>query len=398
MTARSLTIVLGFIAFIALGLPDALLGIAWPFMRLELNRPLEASGIIVMAGTLGAALSGFISSWMSQRFGIGRLLALSCSLTGAALFAYAWVGEFWLIVLCAVVIGLAAGATDATVNGYVAKNFSERLMQWLHACFGIGITLGPLIMTAVLASQLPWQRGYQVHGAMQIALAILFFVTASIWIAGKKGAALSEDEKHEADHHSTTMVQSLKDVRVLLGMMIFFLYCGLEFSVGLWTFSLLTEVRGLSTAQAGIWVSVYWGMFTVGRIVMGFVTHRFSSHALIIFSIALSIFGTLVFALSDSVLANLIALVAIGFAYAPLYPAVVSTTMERVGAEHFNNAMGLQVTGASLGIVILPASIGLIAANTSLSVYPWCLLVITFLMLGAYGLSLHKRHTGVSNS
>lgn len=392
MSARSLTILLGFIAFIALGLPDALLGIAWPFMRLELDRPLEASGIIVMAGTLGAALSGFFSSWLGRRLGIGRLLALSCLLTGLALFGYATVMSFWFIVFFAVVIGVAAGATDATVNGYVAKNFDERLMQWLHASFGVGITIGPIIMTLILAQSLPWQRGYQVHGGMQLGLAILFLLTAGVWLAGKKQNALTDNEKHEADHHETPITESLKSWPVLLGMAIFFFYCGLEFSVGLWTFSLLTEVRGMSTAQAGAWVSVYWGMFTVGRIVMGFVTQRFSSHQMIVFGFVVSALGTLVFALSDSVMANLVALVAIGFAYAPMYPALMSTSMERIGAKHFNNAMGLQVSGASLGIVVLPATIGVIAAKTSLSVYPWCLLVITGFMLVSYAISIRHGH------
>lgn len=392
MSSRTLTLILGFIAFIALGLPDALLGIAWPFMRVDLQQPLEATGIIVMAGTLGAAMSGFFSSWLGRRLGIGKLLALSCLMTGLALVGYALALSFWFIVGCAVVIGLAAGATDATVNGYVAKNFDDRLLQWLHASFGVGITLGPIVMTLVLAQALPWQRGYQVHAGLQLGLALLFLLTASVWLAGKKQSALSDEEKHEADHHDTAMLTSMSYGPVLLGMAIFFFYCGLEYSVGLWTFSLLTDVRGMSTAQAGVWVSVYWGMFTVGRIVMGFVSVRFSSHQLIVFGFVLSTLGTLIFALSDSVVANLVALVAIGFAYAPMYPAMVSTTMTRIGAQHFNNAMGLQVTGAALGIVVLPATIGFIAAKTSLSLYPWMLLVITGLMLASYLLSIRHKH------
>jgi fucose permease len=391
MNNRLWVIALGFIAFIALGLPDALLGIAWPFMRVELNQPLEASGFIVMAGTLGAALSGFFSSWFGRRLGIGRLLSLSCVLTGLALIGYSLLPNLWLIVVCAVVIGLAAGATDATVNGYVAKHFSERLMQWLHASFGVGITIGPIVMTYILVQDSPWQLGYQFHAALQLILAVMFFVTATLWFKVHENEQDPTANQHVSDDHNTAMKTSLTNLRVWLGVAMFFFYCGLEFSVGLWTFSLLADVRGFSTAQAGVWVSVYWGMFTVGRIVMGGIAHKVSSSQMIVFGFVLSTIGALVFALSDHVYANLAALVAIGFAYAPMYPAMVSTTLKRVGAEHFNNAMGLQVTGASLGIAVLPGTIGVIASKTSLGIYPWLLLLITGFMLVAYVTSLSRE-------
>jgi fucose permease len=394
MSPKVLVVGLAFIAFIALGLPDALLGIAWPFMRIDIKEPLEASGIIVMAGTMGAALSGLLSSWLGRRLGIGRLLALSCLMTGLALVGYSMFSNLWFIVGCAIVVGLAAGATDATVNGYVAKHFSERMMQWLHASFGVGVTIGPVVMTWILIKDSPWQLGYQFHAGLQIVLAVLFLITASLWLAVYKTESGEDAEKHVSDHHETPMVQSLKDVRVWLGMAIFFFYCGAEYSVGLWTFSLLTEMRGVSAGQAGIWVSVYWGMFTVGRIVMGFVANKFSSAQMINFGFVLSAIGALIFALSDNVYANLFALVAIGFAYAPVYPAVVSTTLKRVGAAHFSNAMGLQVTGASLGIALLPGAIGLIASRSSLAVYPWLLLLLTALMAIAFVASMNNKHDG----
>lgn len=378
MTARTLTIVLSFIAFIALGLPDALLGIAWPFMRIELNQPLAAGGLIVLVGTLGSAASGVFSSAAQRHIGIGQLLALSCLLTGLALLGYTLFKRFELIIACAVAIGVAAGATDATVNAYVAKHFSARLMQWLHASFGVGITFGPIIMTAILAMNLPWQSGYQIHAGLQLALMLLFLFTAFLWLSSKALPGSAEGDSH-AD--VTSVFSSLRNARVWLGMLIFFLYCGLEYSVGLWTFSLLTETREVSAGQAALWVSLYWAMFTAGRIVMGFVTARHSPHRIILFSLVLALIGTLIFIFGDTPLMTVVALVVIGFAYAPLYPAMVSTTEDRVSSQHFANAMGLQVTGASLGIVVIPASIGLIATSTSLSVFPWCLLLVTVALL-----------------
>lgn len=391
MAARTLTLLLGFIAFISLGLPDGVLGIAWPFMREAMDQPLEASGLLVMALTLSAAVSGFFSSWLSRHLGIGRLLALSCLLTGSALFGYAHLPSFPLLIVCASVIGLAAGATDATVNGYVAKNFSDRVMQWLHASFGIGITLGPVIMTIVLAMNSPWQLGYQIHAVIQLLLAVLFFVTAGLWIIRPSGDR--DSEPHAADQHDTPMTGSLGRLPVWLGMAAFFLYCGLEISVGLWSFSLLTDMRGMPAGQAGAWVSLYWAMFTVGRFTMGFLTRRVSSHRMVQTGIGLSMIATLLFAIGDSVWLSLLALMLIGLAYAPVYPAMMSTTLQRVGVRDFNNAMGLQVTGAALGMVVMPGSIGLLASNTSLNSYPWALLVVTALLWMVYLLASRTSHS-----
>lgn len=389
MPANFLLLTLAFVAFISLGLPDALLGIAWPFMRDDIGASIAASGYIVMATTFGAALSGFFSSWMRSKLGIGRLLALSSFMTGSALIGYTLAPSLPVIMVCGTVIGLAAGATDATVNGFVAKHFSDRLMQWLHASFGIGVTFGPALMTFILVINQPWQTGYQVHAGLQFVLAITFFITASLWLTvkHKKVVESEPDPVHEADAYTTTLGETMKEVRVWLSVALFFFYCGLEFSVGLWTFSLLTDVRGVTTAQAGTWVSVYWAMFTVGRIVMGLIANRYPPTRFIQFGIGLSAIGALIFALTDNVTLNLIALVAIGFAYAPIYPSLMSETMKRIGAKHFNNAMGLQVTGASLGVAILPATIGFIAAATSLAIYPWLLLFITGVLIVLYFLS-----------
>jgi len=387
MQSRSLLVLLAFVAFIALGLPDALLGIAWPSMRINLAQPLESMGLIVLAGTLGSALSGLFSAKLGLLLGIGKLLGVSCLLTGFALVGYTLAPNFGFIIFCSATIGLAAGATDATVNGFIAKNFSDRLMQWLHASFGIGVTVGPVVMTFVLVKRLDWSVGYQIHAGIQIVLALLFFATASLWLISLKAEHQQEAPQHEADNHATSMKESLGSLRVWLSMAMFFFYTGLEFSVGLWTFSLLTDVRGISTPQAGLWVSLYWGMFTVGRIVMGIVANRFSHNQLMAFSFILAGSGTILYALGTGPSANLIALISIGFAYAPMYPAMVSGTLKRVGAKHFNNAMGMQVTAASLGIAILPGTIGLVASQFSLTILPWLLLLITAFMLLVYLLS-----------
>lgn len=389
MTKQTLLLIgLAFTAFISLGLPDALLGIAWPYMREGLQQPLEAMGLVTLAGTLGAALSGFFSARLGRLFGVGRLLALSCLLTGSALFAYTVAPSFVWIIASAVVIGLAAGVTDSTVNGYVAKHFSERLMQWLHASFGIGITLGPLVMTWVLINQYDWTLAYVIHAIVQWLLVALFFITAGLWLTHVRIKREQGHAEHEADAHLTSMRQSLSTTPIWLSMLMFFLYCGLEASVGLWTFSLLTEQRNIAPAQAGFWVSLYWGMFTLGRILMGFLAHRIAYHGIMRGGIALAILGAVVYSLAEGALLSAMALMLIGLAYAPLYPAMVSGSMQRVGAAHFNNAMGLQVSSAALGIAVIPASMGLVALYFGLSAVPWVIVMISILLAFVYGISL----------
>ncbi|MFQ3230131.1 MFS transporter [Reinekea sp.] len=378
-------IFLAFIAFSSLGLPDGLLGVAWPSIRSDFNQPLEASGWLMMFGTCGAALSGLFSAKLSRRLGMGKLLSACAGLTGLGLLGYTLAPSFIWFYICALVIGLSAGITDSTVNGFVAKHYSDRLMQWLHASFGLGITVGPLIMTAVLVSQKPWQLGYQISSGIQWLLVMVFLVTASLWVTGVKKTNQDGDvSSHAADQFMTTMNESIKTPSILLSIALFFLYCGLEVSVGLWVFSLLTEAREFNTGLAGTLVSVYWGMFTLGRIFVGIIANKVSNHRIIIVAIGLALVSVTLFALTRNTWTAIIAIAGIGLAFAPLYPSMVSDSMNRVGAKHFNNAMGLQVTGASLGMAFIPAGVGIIAAQTSLNTLPWVLLVILGLFTLVY--------------
>jgi fucose permease len=378
-------ILLAFVAFSSLGLPDGLLGVAWPSMRADYSQPLEVSGWLLMFGTCGGALSGLFSPRLSRRLGMGKLMALCAGLTGFGLLGYTVAPSFIWFYGCSLVIGFSAGITDSSVNGFVAKHFSDRLMQWLHASFGLGITIGPLIMTAVLVSQKPWQLGYQISSGIQFGLVAVFFITAGLWLSGvKKVTDSGEPHIHVADQYQTTIVESLKTPGILLSMALFFIYCGLEYSVGLWTFSLLTEARGVSTGVAGTLVSLYWGMFTLGRIIVGTFANKVPYRSILNVAIGLAVISMALFAVSEQAWVAILAIAGIGFAYAPMYPSMVSDSMNRVGARHFNNAMGLQVTAASLGIAFIPASVGLIAANTSLNVVPWILLSLTGLFIVVY--------------
>ena len=277
---RLALILLAFIAFIALGLPDGLLGVGWPSIRTDFDIPLDAIGLLLTASVAGYMTSSFLSGMMLSRLGVGRILAASCLLTGVALLGYTLVPQWWLMVLLGVFGGLGAGAIDAGLNTYVATHFGEGLMQWLHACWGVGITLGPIIMTVGLTALSTWRVGYQVVGGFQIALAACFALTLALW-SRNPAAGGSEATKRLTDYQ-TPMGETLGQPRVWLSVALFFLCVGAESALGLWTYTLLTESRGVDKTLAGLFAGSYWLTFTLGRIVAGMVARRVGVNSLVL--------------------------------------------------------------------------------------------------------------------
>lgn len=393
---RLILICLCFIAFISLGLPDGLLGVAWPGIRADFNQPLDALGWLLVATTSGYMISSFFSGAVSRYFGIGRLLAISCIATGLALIGFTLVPAWVAFVVLGTLVGIGAGAIDAGLNTYVAEHYSERLMQWLHASFGIGITLGPLIMTATLNLTGQWSPGYWLVGCAQVFLGICFFVSAKLWEApasatpeARPEPTLTEDAGKVALTHSdqntharpaTTQVSlltSLKTPAVWLSMGLFFAYTGLELTLGLWGYSLLTESRGVNTAAAGLWIAIYWGMFTLGRMVAGVFANRMGNHRLVTGSLILALAGAVLLAWNPMPWLGLMAIGLIGFAFAPIFPGLVSGTRLRVGEAHLANTMGMQIAAAGIGAACLPALAGFLADQVSLEIVPGYLIVFT---------------------
>lgn len=392
-----------FIAFISLGLPDGLLGVAWPSIRADFKQPLDALGALVVATTAGYMLSSFFNGVLSRHLGIGRLLALSCLATGLALLGFTLVPFWFLIVALGLLLGLGAGAIDASLNGFVAEHYSERLMQWLHASFGVGITLGPLIMTTGLNLTGNWMPGYWLVAAAQLALGLGFFLTARLWdqpTTPSPQPALAEDAAEDAAKVSpaggrppgselrpASFRMSLKYLPVWLSMLLFFCYTGLELTLGLWGYSLLTEARGIAAAQAGLWIAVYWGMFTLGRVLAGLVANSLGNHRLVLGSLILALLGGLLLWWNPLPWLGLASVGLIGFGFAPIFPGLVSGTRQRVGRAHLANAMGMQIAAAGVGMACLPALAGLLADYGSLEVIPVFMLTFMLMLTLAYGLS-----------
>jgi fucose permease len=369
--SRISLILLSFIAFISLGLPDGLLGVAWPSIRETFLLRLDALGALLISATAGYITSSFFSGRIISRFGVGGTLAGSCFATGAALLGYTLVPAWWMLVLLGIFVGLGAGAIDAGLNTYIASHFGEGLMQWLHASFGVGITLGPLIMTFGLNTFENWRWGYHLVGIAQILLALGFLLTLSMWEQGGEESHLEEQKRDiKLTDYTTPITETLKHPMVWLSLLLFFVYTGIEVSLGSWTYSLLTLSRGVSTDIAGLWVGSYWGMFTLGRILAGLLTRRLGVKGLLVLGQVTGTLGAALLWWNPFPAASIIAVSVIGFALAPIFPALVSLTSLRVGDHHAANTIGMQISAAGLGAAVLPGLAGVLAERISLESIP----------------------------
>lgn len=379
-------VLLAYVAFISLGLPDGLLGVAWPSMRADFALPLDALGMLLVASTAGYLTSSFFSGRIMARLGVGGLLAASCAATGGSLLGYTLAPSWWAMIPLGMVAGLGAGAIDAGLNTYIASHHGESLMQWLHASFGVGITLGPIIMTTGLNLFGAWRVGYVVVGAAQLALAGCFAFTARLW--QQDGAASENPADMRLTDFKTPIGETLRQLSAWLSILMFFIYTGIEVTLGLWAYTLLTESRGIAPAIAGLWAGSYWGTFTVGRVMAGLYASRVGAGRLVQISLLGALVGALLLWWNPAPAVSLFGVGLVGFAVAPIFPALVSSTSARVSRAHAANTIGMQISAAGLGAALLPSAAGSLARFTSLEVIPIYLaaLIATLILL-------HRRST-----
>ncbi len=379
-------ILLAYIAFISLGLPDGLLGVAWPSIRTDFKLPLDSLGLLFMATTTGYLTSSFLSGRIMARLGVGGLLASSCALTGAGLIGYTLAPAWWIMVALGIVAGLGAGAIDAGLNTYIAANHGEGLMQWLHASFGVGITLGPIIMTAGLNLFGAWRVGYVVVGTAQLTLALCFALTASRW----KQAPQAEHEAQRLTDYKTPLRETLRRPAVWLSMALFFVYVGIEIGLGQWVYTLLTESRHIAPQVAGLIAGSYWGTFTLGRVLAGLYAKRLGVNTLVRLSLLGALLGAVLLWWNPSETISLLGVVIVGFAVAPIFPAMVSGTRARVGSQYAANTIGMQIGAAGLGGALLPGLAGVLARQISLEVIPVYLAILITILLALYSMSIKQ--------
>ncbi|MDC0706884.1 MFS transporter [Stigmatella sp. ncwal1] len=378
---RRMLLVLAYLAFVSLGLPDAVLGIAWPSIRETFALPQAVMGALLAASASAYFLSGLLAGRFVSALGIGGLLAASTGLVTLGVTGYTLAPAFVLMVGAACIIGFGSGAVDAGLNTYAAQNFGPRHMSWLHAAYSVGAALGPMLMTTVLTAGAHWQVGYAVIAATLGLLAVAFITSRRQW-GGPPALASSEAPVSPAPGAGLTARAVLRRPRVWLQIGLFFVYGGIEVTAGQWSYTVLTESRAVSTATAGAWVVLYWGSLLAGRILLGFVVERIGTARLLRLSSVAAMLGALLFALPGLPgVFSALGLAILGFALAPIFPGLMSETPRRVGGEAAAHSVGFQVSAATAGIAILPSSAGLLGEKMGLSAVPVFLALIAALFL-----------------
>lgn len=357
MAPARASLLLSYLAFVSLALPDGLLGVGWPSMSKDFEVPLDSAAAILVAGTTGYTISSLAAGFGVARLGVGRLLAGSTALVAVGLVGYATAPLLVVLVPLAVLIGLGSGAIDTGLNAYAAASFSAKHMNWMHAFFGAGMAIGPLVMTAVLAADLSWRWGYVVIAVVQVVLTTVFVVTSRRW------APHRPIETEDVERPRVSARETLRLPAVWLGGLAFAVYVAVEISVGLWAFVLLTEGRGLEPTLAGLCVSGYWACLFLGRIVLGAASERFGSRAVLNGALLGLVTGSVVLALPAPPFVAVIALAILGTAAAPVFPLLTHETEERVGADHADGAVGIQIAAAGLGGVALPGLTGVLMSR-----------------------------------
>ena len=369
----SLLLPLIYLSFISLGLPDGLLGAAWPSMYPMFGVEVSASGIAFMIVSLGTVVSSLLSDRMTTRFGTARITTVSVALTAAALFGFSISGSFPLLCLWAIPYGLGAGGVDASLNNYVALHYESKHMSWLHCMWGVGATVGPYIMGAVLSGGGIWNTGYRIVGIIQLTLVAVLVLSQGIW---QKGQTSGGEVPHKAI--------SLKEVFSIPGameiMIAFFGYCALEQTAGLWASSYLALHKGVPAETAAFYASIFFIGITVGRGLNGFLTVRFSDKALIRMGQGIILLGIIAILLPMGTALSIAGLILVGLGCAPIYPCVIHATPEHFGAEHSQALIGVQMASAYVGTLAMPPLFGLIANHITVALLPVYLLVILVLM------------------
>lgn len=363
-----------YLTFISLGLPDSLLGVAWPEMVGEFTVPYSAAGVIAMTISGCTIISSLSTMKLTAKLGTGKLVLGSVLFTAIGLIGIGFTRHYAFLLFFSLPLGLGAGAIDTSLNEYVALNFRAHHMNWLHAFWGIGATLGPILMGSILRSNGSWRAGYWIIGAIQMLLVVLLFFSLPLWKQGK-------------EHHTATSIKDrvgfsevIRMPGVVFALLSFIFYVGIESTIGLWGSSFLIEVKGISVSSASFMVSTFYGSLTVGRILSGFITFMVSNRKLLILSeICLLIGVCIIGAGSGNVLYA--GFIFVGIGSAAIFPTMLHETPRRFGARASGRLMSLQLAFSSFGTIVLPPLIGVFTQSFGMGLFPMFLFAFGIVVL-----------------
>lgn len=370
-----------YFAFISLGLPDALLGSAWPTMYGEFGVPVSYAGIISMIIAIGTVISSLQSDRLTRKLGTGKVTAISVATTALALFGFSFSRSFWMLCFWAIPYGLGAGSVDASLNNYVALHYKSRHMSWLHCMWGVGASLGPSVMGYVLSDGQSWNAGYRYIAILQVVLTFVLFVSLPLWKNRPEVQA-------EGGNASYGKVLSLKEIIRIPGakevMITFFCYCAIEQTAGLWASSYLTLYKGVEKETAASFASLFFIGITVGRALSGFLTIKLNDTRMIRLGEGIILLGIITMVLPLGEVTSLVGLIMIGLGCAPIYPCIIHSTPAHFGADRSQAIIGVQMASAYVGTCLMPPLFGLIANHISVALFPGYLFVVLLVMLVMY--------------
>lgn len=383
-----LLLALIYVCFISLGLPDSLLGSAWPVLHLELDVPMSYAGIISMVIFVGTITSSLLCDRLSRWLGSGLLTAVSITMTAVALFGFSVSGSYWMLLLWAVPYGLGAGGVDAVLNNYVALHFKAQHMSWLHCMWGVGASISPYIMSFALMRLNSWSRGYLIVSVIQIALSALVFFSLPLWKRGMVTEAVDEAPRAPI---------RLKDILSVRGavccLFLFFGYCSLELTTSLWAASYLVQNRGIDAETAAALASLFYIGITLGRAVNGFLAMRFSDRFLIRMGLSIIAVGVTLICMPFHSAFALVGFIVVGLGCAPVYPCIIHMTPDVFGRDKSQAMIGIQMAFAYTGFMIMPPLFGFLAEHITIALLPYYLLALLALMVATHELMVRRTGT-----
>lgn len=371
----TLLLLLIYLAFISLGLPDSLLGSAWPVIHQELQVPLSYAGAVTMIISFGTICSSLMSERLTKKLGVNIVTVCSVLLTAIALYGFSTASAFWMLCLWGIPYGLGAGAIDAALNNYVALHYNSRHMSWLHCFWGVGTIISPYIMSYALTTSV-WQNGYRMVSFLQMGITVILLVTLPVWKVNRKA------NEHKAEQAAVIGIRGALKIKgvpqLLLG---FFSYCSLESTLLLWSSSYLVGAKGVTAQKAAAFASLFCIGITAGRFLSGLVTEKLGDYNLIRIGTGILLLGCIAMILPlKTDVAALGGLVVMGLGCAPVYPSIIHATPDNFGAQNSQAIIGIQMASAYVGSTFMPPVFGLIANHISVALMPFFVLFFIVLM------------------